>query len=178
MKRRITAVLVTFVILISAFGAAIYFASRPEYKGYSVLFLKEYNIRIGDTPRAVAKKEPGTLTGEMVYTETPLSDYEYDTTVLGREAQVTYEFFEDKYLSGVSAVIRVEDREEMETLFEEARGIIAEAYKGNRDFWSGEIVQRDNGYKISIGLWSGAISLIYDLTVADDVFTISVDDME
>ncbi len=178
MKRII--IVVSVIIILSALIVislkwAIFFLDVP-YLGYTVPCLKEYGIRMGDSPKAVARKDPGVLVEKDTYmTVTPYSYYSYETVVFGKDASVLYTFYDNRWLTSIDIQIQEEDKEILREIFDEACRTIEEEYKQNKMYQRGEIEQVDEEhYQIDLDLrFSGAISLCFGLKVKNDILYIS-----
>ena len=171
----VSAIVIILVLIVISLKWAVFFLDAP-YFGYAIPYLKEYGIRFGDSPKAVARKDPGVLVEKNTnMTVTPYSYYDYETVVFGKDASVSYEFYNNRWLASIDIKIQEDDKEMLNAVFDEACRTIEEEYKQNKMFQRGEMKQVDEEhYKIDFEIrFSGAISLSFRLEVKNGILYIS-----
>ena len=167
-------VVVCLVVLFTTILIVMVLIFSHNNRKFSVAVLKDYSICYGDSPRAVASKISGTCIEKEQLVSSNQTVYTYETEIFDMSAKMSCYFLNNKHLSEVDIMIRGNGLEQTATLFERAKEIIKESYKGEDSFVCRNIVFYDEStYSVSLGLNDGAVGIDYTILVKDNTIFIT-----
>ena len=174
MNRRRILLLSLAVLILAAAGALVFYAVRQvDTPGEKVQPLQEYGVEFWDSPQLVAEKLGVSMSGGEKG-ESAASDYCCQAKLFGYDAEIWFDFYDDRKLTDVSIIVACGGEEAAEALKEKVTEDLVETYSAEERY------RRNDAYHsfydavvTDIELPDGPYGMSYTLYASDGELVIS-----